>query len=121
MACHLPLILNYRYRLLPSKRQRRALAGILEGQRQLYNAALEERIGAFRKAGISLSYFDQTRALTAWRQQDPEAAAIPANLQRATLKRLDDAYEAGHADDAVYEERRAILTERLLPLLEDHD
>ena len=84
--------LTFRYRLLPSRRQHRALEAILESQRQLYNAALEERIGAFRKAGITRTYFDQTIALTQLRAEEAEFRAVPANLQRATLKRLDDAY-----------------------------
>ena len=86
------MILTYHYRLLPTKRQHRALEAILESQRQLYNAALEERIDAYRKAHVTRSYFNQTKALTEWRRDDPEAAALPANLQRATLKRLDEAY-----------------------------
>jgi putative transposase len=88
------MFLTYRYRLLPTKRQHRALEEILESQRQLYNAALEERIDAYRKAGIARSYFDQCRGLTQWRQSDAEASAVPVPLQRATLKRLDEAYQA---------------------------
>jgi putative transposase len=88
------MILTYRYRLLPTERQHRALEAILEGQRQLYNAALEERIGAYRKAGISRTYIDQCKALTEWRQSDPGASELPVSLQRATLKRLDDAYRS---------------------------
>src|SRR6187549_2699954 len=88
------MIVTYRYRLLPTKRQHRALEAILESQRQLYNAALEERIDAYRKAGVARTYFDQTRALTLWREQDPEATALPVSVQRATLKRLDEAYKA---------------------------
>ena len=87
------MIVTYRYRLLPTKRQRRALEQILESQRQLYNAALEERIGAYRKAGVTRTYIDQTQALTEWRRSDPEASALPVCLQRATLKRLDEAYK----------------------------
>jgi putative transposase len=68
------------------------LEQLLESQRILYNAALEERIGAYRR-GVTLRFFDQARSLTQWRQSDPEARSIPANLQRATLKRLDRAYE----------------------------
>ena len=86
------MILTYRYRLLPTKRQHRALESILESQRQLYNAALEERIDAYRKAGLTRRYIDQTKALTEWRQSDPDARALPVALQRATLKRLEDAY-----------------------------
>src|SRR5712692_391977 len=87
------MILTYRYCLLPARRQHRALEQILESQRQLYNAALEERIGAYRKAGVTRSYADQTRALTEWRQSDTEGRCLLVSLQRATLKRLDDAYK----------------------------
>lgn len=74
-------------------RQHRALEAILESQRQLYNAALEERIDAYRKAGMTRTYIDQTKALTEWRQSDREACALPVSLQRATLKRLEEAYK----------------------------
>ena len=87
------MILTYRYRLLPTKQQHRALEAILESQRQLYNAALEERIDAYRKANVTRTYFDQTKALTEWRQDDTDASALPVVLQRATLKRLDEAYK----------------------------
>jgi putative transposase len=87
------MILTYRYRLLPSKPQHRALETILESQRQLYNAALEERIDAYRKARVTRTYFDQAKALTEWRQSDPDGRALPVKLQRATLKRLDEAYK----------------------------
>jgi putative transposase len=80
------MILTYRYRLLPTEQQRRALEAILESQ--LHNAALEERIDAYRKAKVTRTYFDQTKALTEWRRDDPEAAALPVALQRATLRRL---------------------------------
>jgi hypothetical protein len=39
------VILTYRYRLLPSKRQHRTLVELLD------NAALEERIHCYRKTG----------------------------------------------------------------------
>lgn len=86
------MILTYCYRLLPSKPQHRALEESLESQRQLYNAALEERIGAFRNAGITRTYIDQCKALTEWRQSDPEAALAPVCQQRWTLKQLDEAF-----------------------------
>ena len=88
------MMLTFRYRLLPTKRQHRALERILEDQRQLYNAALEERIDAYRKQGVTRTYIDQSRALTEWRQSDSDGASVPVSLQRWTLKRLDDAYRA---------------------------
>src|SRR5476649_486987 len=64
------VILTYRYRLLPTKQQHRALEAILESQRQLYKAALEERIDAYRKAHVTRTYFDQSKALTEWRHEE---------------------------------------------------
>lgn len=86
------MFLTYRYRILPSKKQHRALEEICEAQRQLYNAALQERIDCYGKTGKGRSYQDQCRALTQCRHELPEMAALPANVQRWTLKQLDDAY-----------------------------
>ena len=88
------MLLTYRFRLLPTRRQHRALERILEAQRELYNAGLEERIDAYRKAEITRTYIDQCRALTELRRCDPEVASLPVTIQRWTLKRLDDAYAA---------------------------
>ena len=86
------MILTYKYRLLPSKRQHAALTAICESQRQLYNAALQERIDCYQKTGKGRGYFDQCRALTECRRDLPEMAALPVRLQQWTLKRLDTAY-----------------------------
>lgn len=88
------MILTYRYRLLPSKRQHRALEQLCEDQRQLYNAALEERIDCYRKTGKSISYIDQFKSLTLCRRALPEMSELPVTLQRWTLKRVDDAFQA---------------------------
>lgn len=88
------IVLSYRYRLLPNKAQYRALAEICESQRHLYNAALAERIDCYRKTGSGLSYFRQAMELRECRRDLPEMAALPANIQRGTLKRLDRAFNA---------------------------
>jgi putative transposase len=62
------VILAYRYRLLPSRRQHAALAARCESQRQLHNAALEERIGCYRAAGKTRIYIDQSKALMLYRR-----------------------------------------------------
>ena len=51
------VVLTYKYRSLPTKRQRRALGEILESQRILYNAALEERTDCYRKTGKTISVY----------------------------------------------------------------
>jgi putative transposase len=87
------VILTYRYRLLPLKSQHRALDRLCEAQRELYNAALEERTDCYRKTGKTRTYIDQCKALTQCRNELPEMGELPANLQRWTLKRLDDAFQ----------------------------
>jgi putative transposase len=85
--------LTHRYRLLPHKSQHRALERLLHGQRELYNAALEERIDCYRKTGKTRTYIDQCKELTEWRRELPGWGELPANLQRWTLKRLDEAFQ----------------------------
>ena len=87
------MILSYQYRLLPTARQRVALDQILESQRQLYNAALEERIAAYQKAGKTLTLYDQMKSLTVCRADLADMRELPSNLQRGTLKRVDEAYK----------------------------
>jgi len=87
------VILTYRYRLLPLKSQHRALERLCAAQRELYNAALEERIDCYRKTGQTRTYVDQCKALTQCRHELPDMGELPANLQRWTLKRLDDAFQ----------------------------
>jgi putative transposase len=87
------VIRTYKYRLLPSRKQHLALTTILSSQRDLYNAALESRIDLYRKTGKSASYFSQCKELAQLRSE-PDFATLPSNLQRATLKRLDVAYQA---------------------------
>lgn len=88
------MILTYQYRILPTRKQHLYLAQMLEDQRVLYNAALEERIGCYVKTGKSITFFDQCKSLTAWRCVDTEAAGTSRRIQAWTLKRVDDAYAA---------------------------
>ena len=75
---------TFKFRLLPNKKQHQALADICESQRQLYNAALQERIDCYQKTGKGRTYIDQCKAVTELRR-DSEFSALPANLQRWTL------------------------------------
>ena len=82
------------YRLLPQTAGNwQWLETTLEAQRQLYNAALEERIDFRRKTGKSRTYFDQCKALTACRAELPDMAGCGIAVQRGTLKRLDEAFK----------------------------
>ena len=54
----------------------RTLNGFLADQRHLWNAALQERIGAYEKCGKSISAYDQCKSLTQIRADDSDYAAI---------------------------------------------
>ena len=61
---------------------------------ELYNAALEERIDAWRKAGKSISYYDQQNALPQIKAARPEFIALGSHALQQTLRRLDLAFAA---------------------------
>ncbi len=69
------------------------LGTFLEQQRLLYNAALEERIGAYRKAGISIGLYDQDKSLTTLRA-DAEFSQYAVLCQRSCLFTLDRAFKS---------------------------
>ena len=64
--------LTYQYRLTPTRAQHRALERILEMQRELYNAAFQERTAAWRLQKKSVTNFDQSTSLTEVRKDGPE-------------------------------------------------
>jgi putative transposase len=85
---------TYRYRLHPTVKQTRALTQQLSYQRELYNAALEERIGAWKWERRTVSYFDQCKTLTGLADVRPEVVECGITLCRGTLQRLDRSYVA---------------------------
>jgi putative transposase len=61
---------------------------------ELYNAALEERIDAWRKAGKSISYYDQQNALPQIKADRPEFVELGSHALQQTLRRLDLAFQS---------------------------
>ncbi|WP_156883453.1 helix-turn-helix domain-containing protein, partial [Salipiger mucosus] len=59
------------YKVYPNKQQEELLENTRRMHCDLYNAALEERITAYRRRGISVKKADQEKSLTQIRQQDP--------------------------------------------------
>jgi len=82
------------YKLYPSKRQAASLLVILRLHQQLYNAALEHRIGAYKKAGKSIVFFEQCAELTVLRKEIESSDQLNAQSCQVTLKRLDLAFQA---------------------------
>jgi putative transposase len=86
------LLRFYRYRLYPTRAQDERMRWTCERLRELYNAALEERRGAYRTQRVSLSVYGQMAELKAVREVRPEYASIHVHLLQDTIARLDRAY-----------------------------
>ncbi len=76
--------------LQPTAGQAVRLAALLEGQRVLYNAALDERRGAWRWQRRTVTRFDQFHDLTGWDHPMLRFGVVAA---RGTLTRLDRAFQ----------------------------
>jgi len=85
---------TFRYPLRPTVRQTTALDQLRRAQCELYNAALEDRRGAWRWEKRSVSYVAQCRTLTELRDVRPEVLEWGVTVCRGTLKRLDRAFQA---------------------------
>lgn len=108
-AAPAPVILSYKFPLALRAHQHAALQRILDDQRFLYNAALQERIGAYQwakrhstaefaeaKRAIrkTTNGYGQMKQLTEIRAMLPEYGGVSAIISRGTLQRLDKAYQA---------------------------
>ena len=71
----------------------RALVLLLGEQCRLYNAALEERRGAWRLERRSVTRFEQYKTLTGLADQEPALLAFGVTVARGTLLRLDRAFQ----------------------------
>lgn len=85
---------TYKEKLRPTPAQERALEDVLWRCRTLYNAALEHRITAYRRCGVSISRYQQEAELKAIRAEMPEYAAIHSHVLQDVLARLDKTYQA---------------------------
>ncbi len=84
----------FQFVLSPTVKQERALTTLFLEQCRLYNAALEERRGAWQLERRAVSRFDQYKTLTGMADQEPTLMAFGVTAARGTLLRLDRAFKA---------------------------
>jgi putative transposase len=82
----------YVFPLRPTARQHIALAACLDGHRELYNAALQERRDAWSHSKTRIGYGDQSAQLTDIRAARPDQAVWSFSSQQSTLRRLNKAF-----------------------------
>ncbi|MDW5328128.1 transposase [Plantactinospora sp. KLBMP9567] len=88
------MIRAYTFLLRPTSRQAASLTACLADHRHIYNAAVEERREAYRRARVTVRDGDQSAQLKDIRRADPDHARWSFSSQQATLRRLDKAFAA---------------------------
>ena len=82
------------FKLYPNAREAERLTSWIRLHCELYNAALEERIDAYRKAGKSISYYDQQNALPEIKAARAEFVELGSHALQQTQRKLDLAFQA---------------------------
>ena len=89
------LIRTYKYRLNPTNAQARQLDFLLWQGRNLYNAALEQRITTYHETGKGLKYVDQWAHFRDLRHANPDTLGqLNATSMQQMLRRLDKTFAA---------------------------
>lgn len=84
----------FQYRLYPTKKQTRALEGVLEECRWLYNHLLEKRRDVYEQEGVSLSLYQQQSTFPMLKQERPQLASVHSQILQNVAVRVDLAFKA---------------------------
>src|SRR5215469_12181509 len=85
----------YKYRLMPTPKQERALEVALLRCRTLYNCALEQRKTWWERGqGIGATYYQQAMELPDLKAACPEYAKVHSQVLQDVLRRVDKTYQA---------------------------
>lgn len=84
---------TFKFRLYPNRQQREKLKATLDVCRELYNAGLQERIGAW-KGRTPVGVFDQINPLPDIKQIRPDVAGVFSQVLQDVLRRSDKTYKA---------------------------
>ena len=85
------MIRTYTYTAKLSRDCHRNLEEFLNQETLLWNCALQERIDAYKKQGIGISYLAQQKSLTQIRGEDEWFGKFHCSSQRTCLRRLEKA------------------------------
>ena len=88
------ILKTFKYRLYPSKAQRRLLEQTLETCRIWYNTCLAERKTAWETEKRSISKFEQLAKVKDYRKENPYAAQIHSHVLQVVVADLDKAFQA---------------------------
>lgn len=76
-------------KIYPTPDQERKLIRFLDVSRWIYNRALEHRIKAWKRRKQAITSYQQQSLLTQWRSRMDWIRAVPAQIERDALRRVD--------------------------------
>jgi putative transposase len=85
---------TFKYKLVPTPEQERALELVVWRCRTLYNTALDERKTAWERCHVSVSYYQQKAELPDLKADFPEYTEVHSQVLQDVLLRLDRAFQA---------------------------
>jgi len=85
---------TFKYKLMPTPDQERALDLVLWRCRTLYNTAVEERKTAWERRGVSVSYYQQKAELPDLKAACPDYAEVNAQVLQDVILRVERAFQA---------------------------
>lgn len=88
------MLKTYRYRIYPSRNQKRLLEQTLETCRRWYNACLEQRKTAWEEHQENIGKYEQLRQVKDYRRDNPYAAQLHSHILQITTADLDKAFQA---------------------------
>jgi len=86
--------LTFKYRLLPTRTQRRIMDTQLELCRSVYNETLATRKNVYEQRGESLNYYATAKMLPMWKAAKPELKQVHSQVLQNVLVRVDLAFQA---------------------------
>ena len=84
---------TFKYRLYPNRKQRETLSAQLDLCRELYNAALQERIASYKTTRKGVTWLEQQAQLPSIKEVRPEFKSVHAHTLQAVLIRLNRSFQ----------------------------
>jgi putative transposase len=84
----------YRYRLYPTKAQKKKLCETLELCRWTYNETLALRKNAWENDQKNINYYDSKKMIPVWKKEKPELKTVHSQVLQEIVKRIDLAFQA---------------------------
>lgn len=84
---------TYKYRIYPTKRQITRFLETLSLCWELYNAALQERKEAYKRAGVTIGYYEQQNQLPAIKEVRPDLNTVHSQVLQDVLRRVQKAFD----------------------------